>query len=41
LPDGILSNKKSKFGEILEGRAMEDFGIFLVPLVDITATWYI
>jgi hypothetical protein len=28
LPDGIFSNKKSKFGEILEGLAVEDVGIF-------------
>jgi hypothetical protein len=28
LPDGSLSNQKSKFGEICEGLAMEDDGIF-------------
>jgi hypothetical protein len=28
LPDGLFSNKKSKFGKILEGLAMEDVGIF-------------
>jgi hypothetical protein len=27
LPDGIFSNKKSQFGDILEGLAMEDVGI--------------
>jgi hypothetical protein len=29
LPDGIFSNRKSQFGYILEGLAMEDVGIFL------------
>jgi hypothetical protein len=28
LPEGIFSNRKSQFGYILEGLAMEDIGIF-------------
>jgi hypothetical protein len=32
LPDGIFSNQKSKFGQILEGLAMEDVGIFMATL---------
>jgi hypothetical protein len=34
-------NKKSKFGQILEGLAMEDDGIFYNHLVYFTAIWYI
>jgi hypothetical protein len=33
LPDGLFSNQKFKFGEILEGLAMEDVGIFYGHLV--------
>jgi hypothetical protein len=29
LPDGILSNKKSKFRQSLEGLAMKDIGYFI------------
>jgi hypothetical protein len=31
LPDGIFSNRKSKFGLIFEGLAIEDVGTFLCP----------
>jgi hypothetical protein len=33
LPDGLFSNKKSKFGYISEGLAMKDAGIFYGHLV--------
>jgi hypothetical protein len=33
LPDGTLSNQKSRFGSILEGLAMEDVGKLYGPLV--------
>jgi hypothetical protein len=33
LPDGIFSKRKSQFGEILEGLAMEDVGIFYCNFV--------
>jgi hypothetical protein len=29
LPDGLFSNQKSQFGQILEGLKMEKAGIFL------------
>jgi hypothetical protein len=29
LPDGIFLNQKSRFGQILEGLAMEKVGIFM------------
>jgi hypothetical protein len=29
LPDGIFSNQGSKVGQILEGLAMKDVGIFM------------
>jgi hypothetical protein len=32
LPDGLFSNQRSKFGLILEVLAMEDVGIFYVPM---------
>jgi hypothetical protein len=32
LPDGIFSNQKSKFGQILEGLAMADALVFYVRL---------
>jgi hypothetical protein len=41
LPDGIFSNQKSRFGQILEGLAMEDVGVFYVHLVYFMAIWYI
>jgi hypothetical protein len=28
LPDGLFSNQKSQFGQILEGLAKENLGIF-------------
>jgi hypothetical protein len=28
LPDGLFSNQKSKFGQILEGLGMEDVALF-------------
>jgi hypothetical protein len=30
LPDGLFSNKKSQFGQILLGLAMEDIEIFYI-----------
>jgi hypothetical protein len=36
LPDGVFSNQKSKFGEILEGLAMEVVCIFHGHWVHIT-----
>jgi hypothetical protein len=36
LPDGIFSNRKSKFGLILVGFAIIDVGIFYVHLLYIT-----
>jgi hypothetical protein len=30
LPDGVFSNKKYQFGQILEGIGMENVGIFMV-----------
>jgi hypothetical protein len=30
LPDGLFSNKKSKFGSILEGIAMQNLGIHIL-----------
>jgi hypothetical protein len=36
LPDGLFSNQKSKFVELLEGLAMEDDGIFYGHLVYFT-----
>jgi hypothetical protein len=41
LPDGLFSNQKSKFWEILERLAMEDIGIFYGHLVHFTAFCYI
>jgi hypothetical protein len=32
LPDGIFSNQKSQFGQILEGHGMEDVVIFVTIL---------
>jgi hypothetical protein len=39
LPDGRFSNQKSKLGEIREGLAIEDVGIFCGPLVHFTVFW--
>jgi hypothetical protein len=41
LPDGLFSNQKSKFGQILEGLAMEDVGIFYGHLVHFTVFCFI
>jgi hypothetical protein len=41
LPDGIFSNKKSKFVLILEGLALEDVDIFYVYLIYFTAICHI
>jgi hypothetical protein len=41
LPDGLFSNQKSKFREILEGLVMEDVGIFYGHLVHFTVFCYI
>jgi hypothetical protein len=30
LPDGLISNQEPKFGEILEGLAMEEIGIHIL-----------
>jgi hypothetical protein len=37
LPDGIFSNQKSNFGQILEGLGMKKVGIFYGLLEYITA----
>jgi hypothetical protein len=37
MPDGLFSNQKSNLGEILEGLAMENVGIFYVYFVYFTA----
>jgi hypothetical protein len=36
LPDGLFSNQKCKFGNILEGLAMQDVGMFYGHLVHFT-----
>jgi hypothetical protein len=45
LPDGLLSNQKFQFGEILEVFEMEDAGIHIngpsVYLIYFMAIWYI
>jgi hypothetical protein len=41
LPDGLFSNQKSKYGEILEVLAMEDVVIFNGHLVHFTVFCYI
>jgi hypothetical protein len=41
LPDGIFSNQKSQFGQILEGLEIENIGIFYGHLEYITVIWYI
>jgi hypothetical protein len=41
LPDGIFLNQKSRFGQILEGLAMESAGILYVHLVYFMDVWYI
>jgi hypothetical protein len=41
LPDGIVSNQKSQFGQILAALAMDDGGILYVHLVYFTAIWYV
>jgi hypothetical protein len=41
LLDGLISNQKSKFGEILEGLAMKDAGVFYGHLVHFTVFCYI
>jgi hypothetical protein len=41
LPDGLISNKKSKFGYILEDLAMEDNGISYGHMVHFTGFYYI
>jgi hypothetical protein len=39
MPDGMFSNKKSKFGYILEGLGMKKVGIFYGHLEFIMAIW--
>jgi hypothetical protein len=41
LPDGIFSNQKFQFGQILEGLAMEDVGMFYGQLVYFVNIWNI
>jgi hypothetical protein len=41
LPDGLFSNKKSKFGLILEGLQIENDGIFYEHLVHFMVFCYI
>jgi hypothetical protein len=41
LPDCIFSNQKSPFGQILEGLAKEDVGIFFGHLVYFIDIWYL
>jgi hypothetical protein len=41
LPDGLFSNQKSKFGQILEFLAMEDDGIFYGQLVHFTYSFFV
>jgi hypothetical protein len=40
LPDCLSSNQKFRFGQILEGLAMEVAGILYVHLVYFMAIWY-
>jgi hypothetical protein len=40
LPDGLFSNQKSKFGEILVGLELVDVGIFYGHLVHFTVFCY-
>jgi hypothetical protein len=39
LPDGLLSNQKSKFGEILEGLRSENVDMFYGNLEYFTDIW--
>jgi hypothetical protein len=41
LPDGFFSNQKSQFGQILEGLATEDVGVFCGHLVNFQPIWYV
>jgi hypothetical protein len=41
LPDALFTNPKSRFGQILEGLAMEGAGMVHVTLVCFMAIWYI
>jgi hypothetical protein len=41
LPDGLFSNQKPKFGQILEGLTMEDISELYGHLVYFTDIWYI
>jgi hypothetical protein len=40
LPDGLFSNQKSQFGQILEVLGMENVGIFNDHLEYFTSIWY-
>jgi hypothetical protein len=40
LPDGLFSNQKSQFGQILEGFGMENVGLFFDHLEYFMAIWY-
>jgi hypothetical protein len=41
LPDGIFSNQKSQFGQILEGFGKERVGIFFGHIKNTMDIWYI
>jgi hypothetical protein len=41
LPDGMFSNPKTQFGQILEGLGTEKVGMFCAHLEYTTAIWYI
>jgi hypothetical protein len=40
LPDGLFTNQKSQFGQILKGLGMENVSIFYEQLEYFTAIWY-
>jgi hypothetical protein len=41
LPDGLFSNQKSQFGQILEGIELKAAGILYGHLVNFPSIWYI
>jgi hypothetical protein len=41
LPDGLFSNQKSQFGQILDGLRMKNVRIFYEHSEQFTAVWYI
>jgi hypothetical protein len=40
LPDGLFSNQKSRFGQVLDGLRLENVDIFYGHLEHFTAIWY-